>query len=251
MTVIVGVLCKDSVVIGADSAVTFTTGQTVTIQQTAQKIDIIHDQVIVAGTGAVGLGQRCAHVVEQTWMDTLVGNHEIEIGKRISALVKTDFQDTAARDGQYGALIAFPSRGQAHLCEFSVIGFQPELKTNRIWYVSMGSGQSLADPFLAQCREAFWEDGPPAKTEEGVFAATWALVHTIKFNPGGVGGPITVAVLSPDENGSLRARFLENDELEEHQNNVAGALDELRSYGNALKGEPDVDIPEIPRPEED
>jgi len=47
---------------------------------------------------------------------------------------------------------------------------QPECKTTDCWYASMGSGQSLADPYLALMRRSVWQDGQP-NIEEATFAA--------------------------------------------------------------------------------
>lgn len=60
MTVLVGVLCQDGVVIGADSSMTHTlaTGQTGTIEQPTDKIYRVGPDVLIAGTGVVGLVQR-------------------------------------------------------------------------------------------------------------------------------------------------------------------------------------------------
>lgn len=56
MTTVIGVLCSDGVVIGTDSSVTLgVAGRFSTIEQCSEKLDVIADQVIVAGTGAVGL----------------------------------------------------------------------------------------------------------------------------------------------------------------------------------------------------
>ena len=69
MTLVVGILCKDGVVIGADSAITFgLSSQQPTIEQPySKKITVILDQVIIAGTGAVGLGQRFAETTAKLW----------------------------------------------------------------------------------------------------------------------------------------------------------------------------------------
>ena len=63
MTAIVGVLCSDGVVVGSDSAATFASGIQPTIEQETIKIDVINDRVIVAGSGLIGLHQRCHNVV--------------------------------------------------------------------------------------------------------------------------------------------------------------------------------------------
>ena len=52
MTAIVGVLCRDGVVIGTDSSATFTYGPQRTIEQPTEKLSIVDQSVIVAGTGA-------------------------------------------------------------------------------------------------------------------------------------------------------------------------------------------------------
>lgn len=65
MTILVGIKCKDGVLIGSDSSATFAAGQIRTIEQTTKKIEIVDGKIIVAGTGQIGLGQRFCHQVEQ------------------------------------------------------------------------------------------------------------------------------------------------------------------------------------------
>src|SRR4029077_4874442 len=65
MTSIVGVLCKDGAVIGTDSSATLGSGQLVTIEQPIEKLDIVGNDIIVAGTGAVGLEQRFFSIVKK------------------------------------------------------------------------------------------------------------------------------------------------------------------------------------------
>jgi hypothetical protein len=70
MTVIVGILCSDGVVIGSDSAMAagrLHTGYTIERQEgDVLKIEIIERNVITAGTGAMGLAQRFNDRVEAT-----------------------------------------------------------------------------------------------------------------------------------------------------------------------------------------
>lgn len=66
MTILVGLYCKDAVIIGTDSAATFSDANSSrTIEQGTKKIDIIGERVIIAGTGSVGLGQRFKQVVKK------------------------------------------------------------------------------------------------------------------------------------------------------------------------------------------
>jgi hypothetical protein len=57
MMIIVGTRCKDGVVIGADSSVTFGASPTQREQPTDRRIEIVGGEVIVAGTGFVGQQQ--------------------------------------------------------------------------------------------------------------------------------------------------------------------------------------------------
>jgi 20S proteasome alpha/beta subunit len=248
MTAIVGIKCKDGIVIGADSSATFASGNFRTIEQPTDKIDIIGDRVIVAGTGQIGLGQRFCEIVRQAWTEKKFQQSPIEIAKLLTQNSIQDFASTQARMGEYGALVAYPSENRFHLCEFSVADFQPELKTEKLWYVSMGSGQPITDPFLAFIREVFWDNGLP-NTHEAVFAATWTLDQAIKFNPGGVNGPIQIAVLRQGEKG-IEARMLDDTELYQHFQNIDEAKKRLRDYRNNHQPSTQAETSEIPKPQD-
>jgi hypothetical protein len=189
MTVLVGIKCKDGVVIGSDGAATFSNGQVSTIQQPTKKIRIIRNKFILAGTGSIGLGQRFGEAVEQATLQNALANKSgIAAAVAIAGVAKGDFARTSVRAGQYGALMAFPTNGGLHLVEFDSDQLQPELKDENIWFASMGSGQAIADPFLGLMRAAFWQNGLPS-LQEGIFATVWTIQHCIDLNPGGVKEP--------------------------------------------------------------
>lgn len=246
MTVLVGIRCKDGVVVGSDSSVTFGSMGGRTIEQAARKVEIIEDSMIVAGTGQVGLGQRFCQQLSQAYQQKkFSGIGCTEIGKVMTQLAIGDFAQTQAPKGQYGALVAFAAKHEPYLCEFAVDDFQPEIKTEHIWYASMGSGQAIADPFLGLMRKVFWQDGMPTLAD-GVFAAAWTLQHTIDVNAGGVNGPIHLATLRID-GGKASAKYLTEDEIGQHLENVRGAEKYLRGYSEVLQGTkgapPDVPLP--------
>ena len=65
MTILIGILCQDGVVVGSDSSATFIAGQQPTIQQKCKKIEILSgSHIILAGTGDAGLGQRFSSTAE-------------------------------------------------------------------------------------------------------------------------------------------------------------------------------------------
>ena len=251
MTILVGVLCQDGVVIGTDGSATFVYGRHPTIEQPTQKIDIIDGRVIVVGSGEIGLGQRFTAITEQVFKDpnflklVPLGMVTDLCHRALNNFGHTFVQPNAV---PFGALLGFFSNGQPQLCEFQYQSMRPEMKTERLWYVSMGSGQMIADPFLGLIRQVFWESGPPTR-QEAIFAVMWTLRHAIICNPGGINEPIQIAVLSRDKGGQPQARLLDENELQEHRESVSEAIKHLRGYRDQLRGEQAEQIPEIPKPE--
>lgn len=246
MTAIVGVLCQDGVVVGSDSMATFGVGTLRTIEQPIDhKVLIIKKKLILAGTGRIGLGQRFASVLENSYEKKDFQGSAIDVGMKISQSAVKNFAATDAGKGQYGALLAFPLKGKAHLCEFAVADFQPELKDEHLWYCSMGSSQPITDPFLGFFREIYWEEGPP-NVSEGVFVALWTLQLAIKLNPGGVGGKPVIAVLAPGKDGHLVARQLSEAELAEQEGAVEAATEHLRGFREMLREGTGEELPEPP-----
>jgi 20S proteasome alpha/beta subunit len=248
MTAIVGVLCRDGLVIGADSSATSVAGTNFRVmEQPTQKIDICSGTTIIAGTGSVGLGQRFCRIIEVAHGQNLFGgpSHYVDIGKELCRRAITDFGQTGLAPGQYAALVGFPLGDKIHLCEFALSDFQPEFKTEKLWYASIGGGQPITDPFLAFMREVFWVAGPPT-VQDAIFAVTWALDHAVRINPGGINGPIHIAVLEK-HNGNFQARLLNNGELEEHYENIRQAKERLRTFPASQSADA-PDTPEIPKP---
>lgn len=231
MTVLIGIKCSDGIVIGSDSSATFSSGNISTIEQRTKKIEILHGKIIVAGTGHVGLGQCFCNQIDQGYAaGRFKSQNAIQTGVSMSELGIADFTLTGAPKGQYGALVAYPTGPHIHLCEFGCADFQPEQKTEHMWYASMGSGQLIADPFLGLMRSVYWRGGMP-NLQDGIFIASWAIQHVIEVNTGGVGGDVQMATLSNTSTGPV-ARLLLPDELAEHRENVEGAMEHLRCYMN-------------------
>lgn len=244
MTVLVGVRCEDGVVIGSDSAKTSADGSgRLTTSTPGSKIDIIGGKVVIAHTGQVGMGQRFADTMARSWeAGNFKGKNSLDFGRLMAQTGAHDFAGTNANPGQYGALVGYRTQKDGpSLCELAIADFQPEVKTD-IWYCSMGSGQSVVDPLLALFRKAFWNDGPP-NLAGGLLATTWALELAIELCPFGVDGPIRVAVC--DKNGN--AKFVEDNELDEHRENAKQAVEHFGRYAAILD---DIEsAPDVPKPD--
>lgn len=247
MTAIVGILCQQGVVIGTDSSATFGSGRITTIEQPTEKLHIIGDKIIIAGTGQVGLGQRFQAIVHQAWDEGIFNGSAIDIAKHISKQTIEDFSQTHAPREAYGALVAFPAEDTFHLCEFAVSDLQPEFKTDALWYVSLGVTLHITDCFLALMRELFWKTGRPP-LYDGIFAAIWTLDHAASVNPGGVNWPIKMSILRPTDKGEFQAEILPPERLDEYRQHIEEAKEYVREYCRNLSQSYVEQAPDIPKP---
>ncbi len=249
MTAVVGILCNDGVVIGSDSSSTFTQLTRPTIEQKTKKVHIIDNRVIVAGTGQMGLGQRFCGIVEDLHSKKIFAQKPyLEVGRLLAELSINNFASTKVDKGQYGALLAYASGNHFYLCEFALTDFQPEWKNDKMWFVSLGSGQTITDPFLGLMRRVFWKDNLPS-VADAIFVATWTLQHAIDLNTGGINGPVQLAALRKNPtNGHFEASMLSDDELQEHMNNVDEVEKYLAKYKEILGGAENIRIPTPTQP---
>jgi Proteasome subunit len=67
MTLIIGILCADGAVLGADGMATFGAMGQRTIQQPTRKLTKIGPCVAIGTSGPVGLGQRFTASIEELW----------------------------------------------------------------------------------------------------------------------------------------------------------------------------------------
>jgi Proteasome subunit len=218
VTILVGVCCTDGVVIGADSMATSSMGPHPLIKiQSNDKLQIVGDRVILATTGAVGLSQRLKAIVDKYWNDKGFQNSNTKCMTEISKLGLDDFIGTHVPRTQqglgFGALLAAPLKDGPCLIEFGTTDFQPEIKHGKMFWVSTGSGQVLADPFLAFVNRVLWQEKMPT-VELAKIGVYWCLSHTIKYAPGHVGEPIRLGVLKRRD-GQWHAAILEERETEE------------------------------------
>ena len=209
-----------------------------TIEQPTQKINVVKDRVIVAGTGYVGHGQRFRRVVELATGKFMGPRaNPIDVCRKLSNRAIQDFKQTQFPVA-FGAIVAFAALNEHVLCEFNPGQLQPELKDEHNRFCSMGSGQAITDPFLAFLSELFWPEGEPT-LDDGLLVVTWALDHAIKVNPGGVNGPVQIAVLKRDDASRLHPVMLTEDDLVEHREWIHETKKEVRAsrVGTLRNGE--------------
>jgi len=238
MTLIIGLKCSEGIVVGSDGAATLGSMGLLTIVQPTAKLSLIENKAIFGFSGQVGLSQlfydracaTCANIqgvglpevcrrLRQNFLQ------DANISFQVAALARSVVGNVASENIASQTLIVMAVQDQPQLIQFDY-QCHPEWTTNEFPFVSIGSGQTIADPFLAWIRYVFWRRRLPTLAE-GRFAVYWTLAHAIRTAPGGIGPPIQMATLERERN-SMTARELSEAELAEHD--VA-----IGEYENSIK----------------
>ncbi len=214
------------------------------------KIKIFNNAVIVATTGPIGYTQALHRHIEAACAGNVFRNFNArDATANVSRRFLTEIQEQKIPMFQpeglgFGCLMAANVTDGPFLAEFGTKNFHAEMKTGRIFFGSMGSGQMLADPFLAFVCRVLWSDEPPT-VEDAKTGVFWVLDHTIKHAPGHVGYPICLATLTQID-GRWAAREEDTQEaaqyvaaLEEHIGDFEGQQPPIEEAEAAPVPKPD------------
>lgn len=257
MTLLIGILCAKGVVVASDSAATLGSECQLTIgQQQIQKVQKLNKHILYCATGAVGISQIIADHVRTLWesrafssktADMVMQIIGFEINKLVAPYLQTaQFQKVlvgGANSSLCKSLIAMPVAKKPHLFQFDFNG-APERCSKDVPFVALGSGQAIADPFLAFLRRLLWPSREPTLSE-GRLAAIWTISHVCRTNPGGVGGPTQLATLTSTPDQDSRIDIASPEDVSEHLQKVSLAEQALVKE---LTGEDSDTAPPLPSP---
>ena len=252
MTVLVGVKCTDGIVTGADSVATSAAGATPIMQiESYDKIKIFASNIIVAATGAVGYTQRLHLQIEAAIKGSVFKNYKHDrLTQHVASKFLADLQSSLAPNFPqfggigFGALLGAVVDDDLCLVEFATNNFQPKYKEKKCFFTSMGSGQSLADPFLAFVSRVLWNNVLP-DVKIGRFGLYWVLDHTLKHAPGLVGPPIRLATLNKRNDRWIAS---ESDDYQEAQQFIASIEARIGASISGPKEEPVTISAPVPLP---
>ena len=238
MTLIIGIKCKDGIAMGSDGAATLGTMGQNTIIQPTKKLEIVSDSIILGVSGPIGIGQIFKGVIKKLWDDNTFSGKEpyeameilsISLWKHVefeiqkASIAKNILGNIALNSALCSALIVLPISKKLCLFQFNQ-QCSPEEATDNLPFVSIGSGQNIADPFLAFQRWIFWIDKLPS-LEEGIFTVFWTLEHAIRTHPGGVSEPKQIVTIKK-ENNKYEIHDFQPNELKEH----IGFINDIEKY---------------------
>ena len=231
MTLIIGVRCRDGVVIGSDSVTTYATpdGQKTVEQETDTKIRLIGDIALYAAAGNVGPNQDVLSTLKSNWQKINRKARYHAVKKELADTVSSQIRNYARRIEEtlvvpnrasssfvtkvsVESLMALPIGDQHHLFRFDEHG-NPEEYVTEIPFVAIGSGQKPADPFLAFVKRVAWHDQEPGTVKQGVVGVLWTLQYVMARNAApGVGGQPSIGILERVD-GNWKASVLLGDRL--------------------------------------
>lgn len=246
--------------VGADGAATLGSVTQFTVQQPVKKLTRIEGTVIIGVSGPVGLGQRFAGEMKKLWVGSRIPKQSFEAMTTIrdafwphaerewkaAESVARTLGQAAAQSAMSSSVVAIPIQREPYLFQFDH-QCSPEEATADLPFIAVGSGRTLADPFLAFLKKIFWQNKAP-NLSEGTLAALWTLRHAIEMNTGGVSDPVQMMVLeSPDgSNRNWRSRELTADDFAEHDQAIAAAEESLANFRDAQKSSTPSDSPPTP-----
>jgi hypothetical protein len=182
--------------------------------------------LLYSSTGAIGISQVISNGLKTGWDKKEFSGPPPEvmdkIGKKLVQLLGPYLQAATWTHSLVGdasaslckSLVAIPVQHTPCLFSFDYNG-APEQTSAELPFIAMGSGQPIADPFLALLKRLLWQNTQPTLAE-GRFAATWTIDHVRLVNPGGVGGKIQLATLATNPGKQPTLSMLSEEDIQEH-----------------------------------
>lgn len=234
MTVVVGFLCHDGIVIGADSMLTPSMGGINVGHHKGQKVHQLDGGQLFAFAGDQGQAARFQHMAHVNHALPSQEQFPIDYALKLSAGIINQFNSTGLAGAvSINALLSFPHGGEIHLCAFEGM-MQPRLLDRHHYYVALGSGKLSADPFLRFLVDIFCTSGPPS-VREAVLLSSWAIQHVIDTNPGGVAEPIKIVTCERNaSSGGWLTRELSANEIDDQGQAIESARQSLRDWRDSL-----------------
>jgi len=248
MTLIIGIRCRDGVVVGADGAATLGTLGQHTVRQSVRKLSIVKERCIIGVSGPVGLSQALTSELEALWakppgtfpsqdvasaksqMTTAFWDKHLQRELKAGAISTGVLGNSlAAQSVLCSSIVAMPVHRKTHLFQFNHQASCEEALDD-LPFVAIGSGQGIADPILAFLRRIFWPNTLPTLAD-GLLATVWTLHHAIDSSPGGVAAPMQIMVL---DEATTKARELSEKDLQEHMQSVGRAEKTLANFRAAI-----------------
>jgi hypothetical protein len=252
VTVVVAFYCSDGVVVASDSMLTPSLGNINVGHHTGIKCSVIPGPQLFAFAGDQGQAARFKLIAETMAPNIPVAAHPLLHCVALSQMAVGQLSSTgiAPKDIGVNAVLGFAHGGGCHCCVFEG-SLQPRLLDRDHYYVALGIGKLSADPFLRFVSDTFCGPSQPPKVHLATFLAVWVVQHVINVNPGGVAGPIRVAVFESNAAAGYDGKELQPSEIDGHLAAIRDAEEALRAWRTSIlsgSAAGNVAAPPLPAP---
>ncbi len=250
MTVAISFICVDGAVVATDSMLTPSVGGLNVGHHTGVKVYVLPGPQIFAFAGDQGQAARFKVIAEASVANAVGATHPLVYPLSLSQAIIGQLQSTGIATNQVNVntFLGFLHSGACYCCAFEG-AMQPRLLDHDHYYAALGTGKLSADPFLRFLTDTFCKPGQPPGVHLATFLAAWAVQHVIDVNPGGVAGPIRIAVFERDAAGIFAARELPPTEIDAHVQAIDDAAQALRDWRQAIQtGTAAGNVPPPPQP---
>jgi 20S proteasome alpha/beta subunit len=242
VTLLVGILCPEGVIVATDRQVTHGAMGMPTIGQTGTKGVIIRKgEALYASSGPIGMGQQIANALDKATVNFALRTCVDCVGdlsKAARTVIIPAFEvaqramnvlgpQATHADAVGGGLLAARFHDGVTLVEFNPQGGCEILTLESVPFVCQGSGKANADPFLRFVWDIFWSKKPPT-LNEAILAGYWTVRVVTQLRTSGVGCGVEVFTVR-DVGGKSVAAKVEDSAVEEHDDFIAAVEDAMRS----------------------
>lgn len=268
MTLLVGILCPEGVVIATDRQVTHGAMGQATIGQAGTKAAIIRKEesrrgeALYASAGAIGLGQQISAAIDH--LDIKFHTQKcvaaLEHIQKATRGIIAPAMELAAKavhvighpatqsDAVCGGLLAGRFSDGIKLVELNPQGGAEILTLESVPFICQGSGKNNADPFLRFLWDVYWSNKPPS-LKEAVLAGYWTVKVVTQLRTPMVGCGVEVFTLRSDNNVA-RAEQIPASAFEEHDGFISAVEEAMRGVRDSMLGTSGVASPEPPVPQQ-
>jgi 20S proteasome alpha/beta subunit len=257
VTLLVGILSTEGVVIATDRQVTHGTLGSATVAQAGSKVEIIGGQALYACAGPISVGQQihsaivglqprfggqsCADAVQliQEQVRAIL-NPAFETAKK----AQTVMGQVALFDILSTGLLTAKFRDGIHVLDINQQGLCEILSIDKVPFVCQGSGKPNADPILRFLWNIYWSSQRPT-LREAILAGYWTVKIAIELKSPMVGYTPDVFVLeNAGKHGKhVRARKVDDNELAAHDEFILAVENSMRDVRRSL-----IDSEALPTP---
>ena len=240
MTLILGINCKDGIVMASDGVNTTTSIQDWVHQPANKKIEI-YDDLIIGCAGSLSLNDKIMSELNQLYVsnDKFKSLSIFEIIKKIEYRIKQAVQEEIKKHKEYiaifkkaseletkeqiGCLMAFPCNDKLMLIHFDWASGSAT-RIEDVTFSAIGWFSLNVLSYLTFIQKNLCKDSQLTK-EEGIFSAMLAMKHAIDFSALKISEPIKIYLLH-FQNGKSLCQELTGQELQLYENKVL----EFESY---------------------